>query len=162
MLFTGQGKNKDKDKEKDPATNPDAEMVCHCHRKGHRNRDCRTFEKDKDKKGVNAAGQAPGLTPGAAAAPSATPLRVSMIELDDWILAVSLDDHEEMVGSIERVMVGSEAALGYALEVPMSNHSGRATLRTASGAQIEHAGHKMVECVNGDSGGCDKAVGGGR
>ena len=87
------------DKEKDPAANPDADRICYyCHRKGHRKRDCRTFEKDKDKKGVNAVEQAPGLTPSAAAAPSVTPSRVSMIELDDWILAVSLDDHEEMVG----------------------------------------------------------------
>ena len=133
-------------------------MICYyCHRKGHRKRDCRTFEKDKDKKGVNAVEQAPGLTPGAAAAPSVTPSRVSMIELDDWILAVSLDDREEMVGSIERVMVDSGAAvsvcpLGYAPEVPMSNHSRRATLRTASGARIEHAGQKMVEYENGDGG----------
>ena len=85
----GNGKNKEKDKEKNPAANPDAEMICYyCHRKGHRNRDCRTFEKDKDKKGVNAVEQAPGLTPGAAAAPSVTPSRLSMIELDDGILAV--------------------------------------------------------------------------
>ena len=80
-----------------------------------------------------------------------------MIELDDWNLAVSLDDHEEMVESIERVMVDSGAAvsvcpLGYALEVPMSNHLTRATLRAASGAQIEHAGQKMVEYGNGDGG----------
>ena len=38
--------------------------------------------------------QAPGLSPGTAAAPSVTPSRVSMIELDDWIFVVSLDDHE--------------------------------------------------------------------
>ena len=34
----------------------------------------------------------------------------------------------------------------------MSNHSRRATLRNASGAQIEHAGQKMVEYENGDGG----------
>ena len=34
----------------------------------------------------------------------------------------------------------------------MSNHSRRATLRTASGAQIEHADQKMVEYDNGDGG----------
>ena len=93
----------------------------------------------------------------AAAALSVTPSRVSMIELDDWILAMSLDDHEEMVGSIERVIVGSGDAvsvcpLGYAFEVPMSNHFRRATHRAASGAQIEHAGQKMVEYENGDGG----------
>ena len=34
--------------------------------------------------GVNAVEQARSLTLGAVAAPSVTPLRVSMIELDDW------------------------------------------------------------------------------
>ena len=91
---------------------------------------------------MNAVDQAPGLTPGADAAPSGTPSRVSMIELDDWILAVNVEEHEKMVGSIERVMVDSGAAvsvcpLGYAPEIPMTNYSRRATLRTAAGAQIE-------------------------
>ena len=47
------------------------------------------------------------------------------------ILAVSLDDHEEMLGSIERVAVDvvSVCPLGHAPEVPMANHSRRATLR---------------------------------
>ena len=154
----GKNKEKDKDKEKDPATNPDAEMICYdCHKKGHRKRDCRTSEEDKDKKGVNAVEQAPGLTPGGAAALSVTPSRVRMIELDDWILSVSLADHEEMVGSMERVMVDGGAAVSVcplecAPEVPMSNHSRRATLRTASGAQTDHAGQKMVEHENGDGG----------
>ena len=80
-----------------------------------------------------------------------------MIELDDWILAVSLDEHEEMVGSVERGMVDSGAAVsvcpfGYAPGIPMSNHSRRATLRTASGAQIEHAGQETVEYENVDGG----------
>ena len=40
------GKSDDKGKEKDPAANPDAEIICYnCHRKGHRKRDCRAFEK---------------------------------------------------------------------------------------------------------------------
>ena len=34
----------------------------------------------------------------------------------------------------------------------MSNHSRRATLRTASGAQKKHAGQKMFEYENGDGG----------
>ena len=94
---------------------------------------------------MNAVEHAPGLTPGAVAAPSVTPSRVSIIELDDWTLAISLDDREEMVGSIERVMVGSGAAvsvcpLGNAPGVPVSGQSRRATLRTASSAQVEHAG----------------------
>ena len=82
---------------------------------------------------------------------------MSMIELDDWILAVNVEEHEKMVGSIERVMVDSGAAvsvcpLGYAPEIPMTNHSRRATLRTATGAQIEHAGQKTVEYENSDGG----------
>ena len=77
--------------------NPGAEIICYyCHQKGHRKRDCRAFEKDS-KKGVTAVDQAPGLTPGADAAPSGTPSRVSMIELDDWILAVNVEEHEKMV-----------------------------------------------------------------
>ena len=68
-----------------------------------------------------------------------------MIELDKWILAVDVEEHEKMVGSIERVMVDSGAAVSVcplAPEIPMTNHSRRATLRTATGAQIEHAGQK--------------------
>ena len=166
------GKSDDKEKEKDPAANPDAEIICYyCHRKGHRKRDCRTFKKDS-KKGVNAVDQAPGLTPGADAAPSGTPSRVSMIELDDSILAVNVEEHEKILGSIERVMVDSGAAvsvcpLRYAPEIPMTNHSKRATLKTTTGAQIEHAGQKTVECENSDGEcqfrgrGRDKAVSGG-
>ena len=61
------------------------------------------------------------------------------------------------MGSIERVMVDNGAAfsvcpLGYALEMPMSNHTGRATLRTASCDQTEHAGQKTVEYENADGG----------
>ena len=156
----GKSKGKGSNKKKDPATNPDAKVVCyHCHRKGHRKKDCRVLERerDKDKKGVNAVEQALGLTPGVAGASSVTPSRVSMIELDDWVLAVSFDEHEEVVGSVKRVMVDSGAAVsvcpfGYAPEIPMSNHSRRATLRTASGAQIEYAGQKTVEFENGDGG----------
>ena len=89
-VYKGKGKGKEKDEEKNPATNPDAEVICYCsHRKRHRKRDCRTFEKDKDKKGVNAVEQAPGLTPRATAAPSVTSSRVIMIELDDCNPAVS-------------------------------------------------------------------------
>ena len=46
----------------------------------------------------------------------------------------------------------SVCPLGYAPEVQMSNHPRRATLRTASGAQTEHAGQKTVEYENGDGG----------
>ena len=106
---------------------------------------------------MNAVDQASGLTCGADASPSGTPSRVSMIELDDWNLAVNVEEHEKMVGSIERVMVDSGAAvsicpLGYAPEIPMTNHSRRATLRTVTGARIEHAGQKTVEYENSDGG----------
>ena len=72
----GKSKGKGKNKDKDPTTNPDAEMICYySHRKGHRKRDYRVF--DRDKKGVNAVEQAPGLMFGAASASSVTPSRVS-------------------------------------------------------------------------------------
>ena len=80
-----QGKNKEKDKEKDPASNLKTRLQYVRERQGQ--------------EGVNAVEQAPGLTPGAAAVLSVSPSRVS-IEPDDWMLAVSLDDHEEMVGSM--------------------------------------------------------------
>ena len=108
------GKSDDKGKEKDPAANPDAEIICYyCHRKGHRKRDCRTFEKDS-KEGVNAVDQAPGLTPGADAAPSGTPSRVSMIELDDWILTVNVEE-DEMFGGINRASDGGQWSCGFSL-----------------------------------------------
>ena len=108
------GKTDDKGKEKDPAANPDAETICYyCHRKGHRKRDCRTFEKDS-KKGVNAVDQAPGLTPGADTAPSGTPSRVSMIELDDWILAVNVERTRED-GGITRASDGGQWSCGFSL-----------------------------------------------
>ena len=92
------GKGEGKSKEKDLGTNHDAEVVCyHCHPKDHRERDCEALERGKDRKGVNAAEDAPALTPAAAGAPSLTPSRVNRIELDDWILAVSLEEHEKVV-----------------------------------------------------------------
>ena len=85
----------------------------------------------------------------------------------------SLDEFEVKIRRYERTCgeVLSDRvkiAVGYASEVPMSNHSRRATLRTAFGAQMEHAGQKMVENENGDGGlvnvnfGLDQLVGGGR
>ena len=60
------------------------------------------------------------------------------------------------MGSIERAMVDSGAAvsvcpLGYAPEIRLSNRR-CATLRTASGAQMEHSGQKTVEYENGEGG----------
>ena len=61
------------------------------------------------------------------------------------------------MGSIERAVVDSGAAvsvcpLGYAPEIRLSNRSRCATLRTASGAQMEHSGQKTVEYENGEGG----------
>ena len=149
-------KGEGKSKEKDPATNHDAEAVSyHSHRKGHRRRDREALERGKDWKGVHAAEEASGLTAGAAGAPSSVPSRVNTIELDDWTLAVSIDEHEEVVGSVERTEVDSGAAVSVcpfrcAAEIPMPNHSRRAMLRTASGAQIQRADQKTIWCENGD------------
>ena len=52
-----------------------------------------------------AAEEATGLTHGAAGAPSLAPPRVNTIKLDDWAVAVSLDEHEEMVRSTQRAMM---------------------------------------------------------
>ena len=107
--------------------NPDAEVICYrCHRKGHRKRDCRTVEKDKGKECENAVEQTPVQAAEANPVQSATPAWISMIELDEWILMVNMDDHEAQVGSIERVVVDSGAAvsvcpLGYAPEIPVAS-----------------------------------------
>ena len=92
-----------------------------------------------------------------------------MIELDDWILVINTEEHEALVGLIERVMVDSGLAvsacpLGYAPEIPITNSSRNATLRTASGAHIEHEGQKTVEYEHGDGGSVNVnfRVGGGR
>ena len=144
-------KGEGKSKEKHPATNHDAEAVgYHSHRKGHRRRDREALERGKGRRGENAADEASGLTAGAAGAPSSVPSRVNMIEL----LAVSIDEHEEVVGSVERTEVGSGAAVSVcpfrcAAEIPMPNHSRRAMLRTASGAQIQRADQKTTWCENG-------------
>ena len=138
----GKGKTKDKDTEKDPVANPDAGVICyHCHRKGHRKRDCRVLASEKQKKHVNSI-EEPSQPGGSA--------RISMVELDDWILMINVDEHEEQVGSIERVMVDSGAAvsvcpLGYAPEIPIAHSTRNALLRTASGAHIEHAGQKSIQ-----------------
>ena len=104
---------------------------------------------------MDAAEETSGLTAGAAGAPSSVPSRVNTIELDDWTLAVSIDEHEEVVGSVERTEVDSGAAVSVcpsrcAAEIPMPNHSRRAMLRTAFGAQIQRADQKTTWCENGD------------
>ena len=79
------------------------------------------------------------------------------MEQDDWTFAARIDELAEVVWTVERVMVDCGAAVsvcpfGCALEIPMSDNSRRATLRTPSEAQIEHAGQKMVEFENGVGG----------
>ena len=106
---------------------------------------------------MNAAEEASGWTARAAGASSPVPSLVNTIELDDWTLAVSIDEHEEVVGSVERVMVGSGAAVSVcpfrcAAGIPMPNHSRRAMLRNASGAQTQRADQKTIWCENGDDG----------
>ena len=54
-------------------------------------------------------------------------------------------------------MVDSGAAvsvcpLQYAPEIPIAHSARNAKLRTASGAQIEHAGQKMIEYAHGKGG----------
>ena len=110
----------------------------------------------RKKEGVNVAEDEPGLTPGGAGAPSLTPSRVNRTELDVWTLAVRLDEHEKVVGAVERVMVDSGAAVSacpsrHAPEIPMSNHSRRSVLGSAR-AQIQRAGQKTTEYENGDGG----------
>ena len=39
------------------------------------------------------------------------PERISMIEMDDWIITVNADGHEMQVASIERVTVDSGVAV---------------------------------------------------
>ena len=67
-----------------------------------------------------------------------------MIELDDWIFAVSFDEHEEMVGSFNLASDVGQCAVSVC---PFGY-----TLQTASGAQMEHAVQKTVEYENSDGG----------
>ena len=142
----GKDKGKWKDKDKEAVANPDAEVMCYSsHHKRHRKRDYRTMEKKKPKKGQpeNAFEDAPTQGATASSTQATTSARISMVEMDHWILMIIADDHEIQVGSIERVLVDSGAAvsmclLRHALKIPMANSSQNATLRNASGAQIEH------------------------
>ena len=70
----------------------------------------------RKKDGVNAAEDAAGLTPGAAGAPSLTPSRVDRTELDVWILAVSLDEHETSGGS-GRASDGGQRSCSFSLSI---------------------------------------------
>ena len=76
----GKGRGEGKIKEMEPDVNPDAELICnYYHRKGHRKRDCRTMEKHKSKKSVNAAEQTLGQAAEANPVQRGTPDRISMI-----------------------------------------------------------------------------------
>ena len=105
----GKGKPKDRDKGRDQVVNSDAEVICHhCHRTSQA-RLQKTTEKDKGKKGVNAVEQIPGQAAEANSGQTGVLARISMIELDDWILMVNFDDHEAQVGSVKRLVVDSGA-----------------------------------------------------
>ena len=64
---------------------------------------------------VNAADDAPGLTFGAAGAPSLTP-RVNRIDLNEWILAVSLDKHKKS-GGIGGASDGGQRSCSFSLSI---------------------------------------------
>ena len=90
-------------KEKDPATNQDAEAVSR-----HRHW-CEVLDRGTDRKDANAVEK--GLTPGAAGTtPWVTPSRGDTIELEDWTLAASLDEHEEMARLIEQTTMDDGGA----------------------------------------------------
>ena len=79
----GKDQAEDKEKEKDPAVDPDAEVICHnCHRKEHRKGDCRSTEKEEDKKSVHAVERTLGQAAKANPVPTGMPAPISM---DDWI-----------------------------------------------------------------------------
>ena len=69
---------------------------------------------------------------------------------------MNTDDHD--AGGADRTSDGDSGAaasvcrLKYAPEIPIANSSGNATLRTASGAQIEDAGRKMIKHEHGEGG----------
>ena len=79
-----------------------------------------------------------------------------MIELDEWILMVNMDDHEAQVGSIERVMVDSGAAvsvcpLGYAPEIPVASQQPKKCDENRVWS-TDRARQKMVEFEDADGG----------
>ena len=89
----GKWKEKDKDKDKEAAANPDAGVICcYDHRKRHRKLE--TQSKRLPLKEL--------LTAAA---------RISMIEMDDWILMVNADDHETQVKSTGRVDSGAAVSV---------------------------------------------------
>ena len=87
----GKGKGKWKERDKDAVANPDSEVVCyHCLPKGYSKQDGQTKVADKTKKGLplNAIEQAARQGSAASSTEVTTPARISMIEVDDWILMV--------------------------------------------------------------------------
>ena len=120
------------------------------------NQDCRTLVADK-KKGINVVGggaqggggQAAGAPqqPATQESPGGPKHVVSMVEVDNWIFAVTADK-DQQVDEIERVMVDSGAAcsvcpLGYVPDLPLVGRRAKG-LRTATGAPIKHEGQKKV------------------
>ena len=166
-------RDEDKSKKKDSAMNHDAEAVSyHCQRKDHRSRRSEGPQGDKDRKVTNAdtwlgcfspyaegtdheTNEVSDLTAGTSGTLSPVPSRVNTIELDDWTLAVNIDEHGRAVGSVERTemdsgTVASVCSSRCATEIPMPNHARRGMLQTASGAQIQRADQKTIRYDNGD------------
>ena len=99
--------------------------------------------------------EASDLTAGTAGTLSSVPSHVNTIELDDWTLAVSIDEHGKVVGSVERTemdsgTVASVCSYRCAIEIPMPHYARRALLRTACGAQIQRADQKTIRNEDGD------------
>ena len=89
----GKGKWKEKDKDNEAAANLDAGVICwYGHRKRHRKLETQSK-------------RLPLMEMLTAAA------RISMIEMDDWILMVNADDHETQVKSTGRVDSGAAVSV---------------------------------------------------
>ena len=70
---------------------------------------------------------------------------------------INVDECEGQVEWVERVVVDTGATvsvcpLGYALEIPIVDGARNASLRTSSGAQIEHAAQKTFQYEHGGGG----------
>ena len=125
----GKGMGKWKERDNKAVANPVSELVCcYCLPKGYSKQDGQFKVADKTKKGLplNAIEQAAGQGSAARSTEVTTPTRFSMIEVDDWILMVSADDHEMQVQSIERVM-DEQCPLGFSPDVPIASRSRSAT-----------------------------------
>ena len=113
------------------------------------------MEKENPKNGqpVNAVEQAPAQRSVASSTQVIRPPRISMVGIDDWMFTKETLTITQYKWSRLNECGGtavSECPLGYVFEVPIANDSRNATLTIASGAQIEHAGQKMLEYEHGE------------